>query len=95
MSEPISLITIFTIISLAISFFNLTILVYLFTKTSKSATQQILNLNSKEFELLQRQYLFLQTRTDIEARRVEAIEKIISAMVVSSYPGNDDGGMMH
>tara|TARA_Y100000034_G_scaffold116621_1_gene155154 strand:- start:322 stop:609 length:288 start_codon:yes stop_codon:yes gene_type:complete len=77
------------------SFFNLTILSYLLFKINKNSTERAFGLNTKEFELLQRQYLFLQVRTEVESKRLEAIEKIISAMVVSSYSGGDDGGVMH
>jgi hypothetical protein len=95
MSEPTSMMTMITMFSLLASFLNLTVLVYLILKLNKGASDRIHGLNSKEFELLQRQYLFLQAKNDVESKRIEVIEKIISSMVVSAYPNDDGGGIMH
>ena len=44
---------------------------------------------------IQRQYLFLQVKTEVESKRLDAIEKIISAIVMASHTGEGPGGIMH
>ena len=95
MDNTIYLTVVLPLVFLFTSFLNLTMLVYLISKLKKNSTESQLNMNSKEFELIQRQYLFLQVRTEVESKRLDAIEKVISAIVMASHSGDGSGGVMH
>tara|TARA_Y100000034_G_scaffold128559_1_gene183416 strand:+ start:6530 stop:6817 length:288 start_codon:yes stop_codon:yes gene_type:complete len=54
-------------------------------------------LTSKEFELLQKQILFIQTRQDFDCKRIEAIERVLSIVLATGSVGSsgNDGGVLH
>ena len=54
-------------------------------------------LSSKEFELLQKQILFIQTRQDFDSKRTESIERVLSIVLASGGASNsgNDGGVLH
>tara|TARA_Y100000034_G_scaffold131916_1_gene193684 strand:- start:616 stop:903 length:288 start_codon:yes stop_codon:yes gene_type:complete len=95
MDNALYLTVVLPLIFLFTSFLNLTMLIYLISKFKNNSIEKQFNMNSKEFELIQRQYLFLQVRTEVETKRLDAIEKIISAIVIASHSGDSSGGVMH
>jgi|7_EtaG_2_1085326.scaffolds.fasta_scaffold00324_26 hypothetical protein len=54
-------------------------------------------LTSKEFELLQKQILFIQTRQDFDCKRIESIERVLSIVLATGSVGSsgNDGGVLH
>jgi hypothetical protein len=95
MDNTLYLTVVLPLIFLFTSFLNLTMLIYLISKFKNNSIESQFNLTSKEFELLQRQYIFLQIKTEVESKRLDAIEKIISAIVISGYSNEGSGGIMH
>ena len=95
MSELFSLEAFFLIISFFTSILNLTILLYLIRRSKDNLIEKNIKLNTKEFDLLQRQFIFIQARSDMNMKRVDTLEKVLSALIVSGSPGDDPGGFTH
>jgi len=74
---------------------NLSLLAYLVRKAKSNVLNERVNLNSKEFDLIQRQYIFLQAKTDMSTKRLDTLEKVLSALIVSANPGDSSDGFTH
>ena len=78
------------------SIVNIAILLHLLSKKKDAIADKVSNLNTKEFELLQRQYIFLQAKADINFKRLDAVEKVLSALIVSNQFDDSGGnGIIH
>jgi hypothetical protein len=74
------------------SFLNLFIAFFFLFKIRTNAVDHKLSLSSSEFDLLQKQYLFLQTQSEIETKRLDTVEKVLSVMLsTTSQRGGDNG----
>ena len=75
---------------------NIAILLHLLSKKKDAIADKVSNLSAKEFELLQRQYIFLQAKSDINLKRLDAHEKVLSALIISNQFDDTGGnGIMH
>ena len=95
MSDLLSLESFFLIISFFTSVVNLSLLFYLIRSGKDNFVEKNLKLNTKEFDLIQRQFILLQARSDMNTKRVDTIEKVLSALIVSGSPSDDPGGFTH
>jgi len=74
------------------SFLNLFIAFFFLFKMKTNSIDHKLSLSSSEFDLLQKQYLFLQTKSETDMRRLDTIEKVLSVMLsTTSQRGGDNG----
>ena len=87
-----------TLLACALLFFssitsviNIGILLHLLSRGRTNTAEKNLDLNSKEFNLMQRQYVFLQANHDVNLKRLDVIEKVLSVLVVSNQ-FDDIGG---
>ena len=85
----------FLSVSFVTSVINLTILVHLIRREKSDILEKNVDLNTKEFDLTQRQNMFLQAKTEVNSKRLETIEKVMSALIVSGTAGDDPGGFTH
>jgi hypothetical protein len=86
---------IFLTISFATSIFNISILIYFLNRARGSLIEKNIDLNTKEFDLIQRQYILLQAKTDMNTKRIDSIEKVLSVLIASGAIGDGGDGMSH
>ena len=93
----ISLAAFIGIIFLVSSILNCIFLYNILKKNKDLNIERNMFLTSKEFELLQKQILFIQTRQDFDCKRVEAIERVLSIVLATGSVGSsgNDGGVLH
>ena len=92
MGDMETVLTLFTVISLFLSFSSIFALGFIIHSLNKRSIERSLLLDSKEFALLQQQYSFLLVKVKDEQSRLDSIEKFVSALIVSGYAGDGDGG---
>jgi hypothetical protein len=82
-------------VSSTLSILNIGLLFHLISKRKEGMIERNLDLNTKEFDLLQRQYIFLQAKTDINLKRLDAVEKILSVLIVTKQFDDGSDGILH
>lgn len=86
----------FLFLSSTTSVINIGILLHLLSRGRMNIAEKNLNLNSKEFDLMQRQYVFLQAKSDINLKRLDTVEKVLSALIISNQFDDTGGnGILH
>jgi hypothetical protein len=85
------------IVFLLSSILNCIFLYNILKKNKDLNIERSMLLTSKEFELLQKQILFIQTRQDFDCKRIEAIERVLSIVLATGSVGSsgNDGGVLH
>ena len=80
MDNTIYLTVVLPLIFLFTSFLNLTMLIYLISKFKKNSIESQFSMNTKEFELIQRQYLFLQVKIPLPIGICDSTLKLVRAL---------------
>jgi hypothetical protein len=86
---------VFLFLSFVLSVFNISILFIFINRIKESFIEKSLNINAQEFDLIQRQLLLLQAKTDMNTKRVDSIEKILSVMIASGGYSDGGDGILH
>ena len=82
-------------LSSIISVLNVGILLHLLSRGRMNIADKNLNLNSKEIDLLHRQYIYLEAKSDANLKRIDVIEKVLSAIVISNQFDDGSSGVLH
>ena len=85
----------FMVISVLLSASSLIVIGLIVRSLNKGSAERGLLLDSKEFALLQQQYSFLLIKICNEHERLNAIEKFVSALIMSGNISDDDDEIMH
>lgn len=80
----------FAVISVLLSASSLIVIGLIARSLNRQSTERGLLLDSKEFALLQQQYSFLLIKVCSEHERLNAIEKFVSAIIMSGNISDDD-----
>jgi hypothetical protein len=85
---------IFLFISSLLSLTNLGLLLLIYKSLKSKLIEKNLEMNIQEINLMQRRHIFLQTQVDLDSKRIESIEKVLSAIIISNGQQGPDG-MLH
>jgi hypothetical protein len=94
MENLISFGWIFLLSSCFLSIVNIMILFYLTSSFKKEVSKFNTSLAIREANIFQHQVAILESKINMNSRRIESVEKIVTVML-STGPGGSDDGMTH